>query len=214
MTHGRTALVAALLTLVTLLTACSTRTTTVTEVRSDERSGHQYRDVLVVAASRNQEARSIVGDTLTKKLNREGMGATYLAGDGGTLSWDNPAQLRNQLLDIARKGQHDGILVSSLVDARHHERYEPETVSYIPDSRDIGPTASMTYMERSVRPESFERTVEYVIQTTLYDSTSGEAVWQVISSTVDPDSLEKGAADFASVIARALAEPAGKEQGQ
>lgn len=211
MMHGRLALMTALFAFITLLTACSTNTTTVTEVQSDDRAGRDFRNILVVAASSNREGRTVVGQALAKQLNSHGISATYLADNSNSLAWDDPAELRSQLLDVASLGQHDGILISSLVEARHHEKYQPETVSYIPGSRDIGPTGSMTYMERSVWPESFERSVEYVIKSTLYDGTTGEAVWEVVSSTVDPDTLEKGANSFASAIAQALDNSAGQE---
>lgn len=205
MIHGRTGVLAALFALAGLLGACSTHnTTTVTDVQSSESAAADYQDILVVAASRNADVRAAVGQALTRELNRHGASATFLADQNGTLPWGNPAELRSQLLDVVTKGRHDGVLVISLVDAKHHTRYQPETVTYIPDSRDIGPTASMTYMERSVQPESFERSVEYVIQSTLYDGTTGEAVWQLISSTVDPDSLDRAAKSFAAVVVDAL----------
>ena len=204
MIHARHGLALVLFTLATLLTACASKTTTVTEMKGDSHAAGEYTNILVVAASQNERVRSTIGQALSDKLNHKGISATYLASDDYTLPWTDPIELRTQLLNISEKGQHDGVLVVSLVDSKHHDSYTPETVAYIPDHHDIGPTASMTYIERSVQPETFDRSVEYVIQSTLYDSHNGQAVWRVVSSTVDPDSLEAGTEDFASVITRAL----------
>lgn len=46
-----------------------------------------------------------------------------------------------------RCGQHDSVLVISLVDRKHHTDYKPESVTYIPYTRQIGAGASITYME-------------------------------------------------------------------
>ncbi|MFL1485610.1 hypothetical protein [Marinobacter sp. LN3S78] len=215
MIHGRIGPFVALIALAALLGACAHQSSTVvTDVQSTGQPSRGFSNILVVAANGNPEVRRAVGKALTDQIVRKGVSAFYLADDNDVLSWDNPAELRSQLLDIATKGQYDGVLVMSLVDKKHHENYQPETVSYIPDNRDIGPTASMTYMERSVQPASFKRSVEYVIQSTLYDGTNGNAVWRALSRTVDPDSLDKAAREFASVVAEALDAPLGQGGSQ
>lgn len=66
----------------------------------------------------------------------------------------------------------------------------------------------------SVQPASIEVSVEYVIQSTLYESATGSAVWQAVSRTVDPESLEEAAKDFAVVIADALNTPESEWKNQ
>ncbi|MBS8240076.1 hypothetical protein DYI22_06115 [Marinobacter lipolyticus] len=192
-----------------LLGACSSSSpsTSITNVRSGGDSAREFSDTLVVAASPNARVRTVVGQAMANRLNEQGNAATFLNSEHDSLSWDTPTELRGQLLDIAREGQHDSVLVLSLVDKRVHTDYKPESVSYIPYTREIGAGASVTYMEHSVQPASIERSVDYVIQSTLYDSATGEAVWQALPRTVDPDSLEEAAEGFARVIVDALNTP-------
>jgi len=197
-----------------LLGACSNTSTSVTNVRSGGDSARAFSSTLVVAANPSARVRTAVGQALADRLNKQGNTATFLAAEKNSLSWDTPAELRGQLLNIAEEGRHDSVLVISLVDRKHHTDYKPESVTYIPYTRQIGAGASITYMEQSVQPASIEVSVEYVIQSTLYESATGSAVWQAVSRTVDPETLEEAAKEFAVVIVDALNTPESEWKNQ
>ncbi|MCM0611437.1 hypothetical protein KFJ24_02970 [Marinobacter sediminum] len=80
----------------------------------------------------------------------------------------------------------------------------PSKVVFNPVVTNIGPLASVTYMEAMAIPERFEESTQYILRTTLFDGESGNSIWQMFSTTVDPKSLEQATREFSRVVVREL----------
>ncbi|WP_165857171.1 hypothetical protein [Marinobacter sp. JSM 1782161] len=188
------------------LSACSgpqpTSSTTVTESSQlrGEPSG-SYDSIITLAVTANQEYRRIIERTLAAKLIDRGFEVARLADDD--LTWDDPEQLTRTVNDLAARAGADGVLITTLVREEGEQNYVPMQVIQRPISVGFGAHAQ-TYMDTTVAPGYYEQTRTYVLKTTLFDTASGQSVWELYSNTVNPGSLESAARDYAVAVAEVL----------
>ncbi len=125
-------------------------------------------------------------------------------GPAPSLQWQDPEQLRQQVEQRLQTEDADGVLTVSLVRKNRQVEHIPHHVVFNPVTVNYGPLASITYMGTRIVPDSYIESTEYILRTTLFDAASGDSIWQMFSSTVDPTSLEKAAKDYARVVVREI----------
>ncbi|MBS3805202.1 MAG: hypothetical protein KGY54_11675 [Oleiphilaceae bacterium] len=186
----------------TALSGCSSGP----EVKSVEKASGVNKaptHLLVLAISSSKEHRALLESILVSRLQNSDFQATEYGPDT-SLQWQDPQQLRQQVEERLQAEEADGVLTVSLVNKNKKVEHIPHHVVYSPVTVNYGPLASITYMETISVPDSYTESTEYILRTTLFDAVSGDSIWQMFSSTVDPESLEKAAKEYARVVVREL----------
>lgn len=161
------------------------------------------RNLLVLAISAKENNRTQMESALVSRLRAEGFQAEPY-GPAPSLPWEDSDALRERVKERLQAQTADGVLTVSLVRKNRQIEYVPNQVVFNPVTTNIGALASVTYMETMTIPDRYEESTEYILRTTLFDTDSGKAIWQMFSSTVDPKSLEQAAREFARVAVREL----------
>ncbi len=161
------------------------------------------RNLLVLAISPKESSRTLMESALVSQLRSDGFEAEPY-GPAPSLPWEDSAALKEKVIERLQTQTADGVLTVSLVRKNRQIEYVPNQVVYNPVTTHIGALASVTYMETMTIPDRYEESTEYILRTTLFDTDSGKAIWQMFSSTIDPNSLEQAAREFARVAVREL----------
>jgi len=161
------------------------------------------KNLLVLAVSPIENNRTLMENALVSRLRAEGFQAEPY-GPAPSLPWEDSDAIRETVKERLQTQTADGVLSVSLVRKNRQVEYIPNQVVFNPVTTNIGALASVTYMETMTIPDHYEESTEYILRTTLFDTDSGKAIWQMFSSTVDPKSLEQGAREFARVAVREL----------
>lgn len=164
-----------------------------------EAPGH----ILVLAISSREASRTVMESALVSRLEGAGFTATEY-GPAPFLPWKDPQNLKQKVRERLQAENADSVLTVSLVRKNRQVEHIPQHVVFNPVTVSYGPLASVTYMETMAIPDSYRETTEYILRTTLFDAGSGESVWQMFSGTVDPESLDKAAKEYARVVVRQL----------
>lgn len=159
--------------------------------------------LLVFAINAKETNRKVMESALVSRLQGAGFNATEY-GPAPDLPWEDPQQLRQEIRARLQAEDADSVLMVSLVRKNRQVEHIPRHVVFNPVTVSYGPLASATYMETMAIPDTYKETTEYILRTTLFDADSGDSVWQMFSSTVDPRSLEKAAKEYARVVVRQL----------
>lgn len=159
--------------------------------------------ILVLAISPRESNRAVMETALVSRLKKEGFKAMEY-GAAPTLPWEDSDALREEIKERLQTQSADGVLTVSLVRKNRQVEYVPNQVVFNPVTTNIGALASVTYMETMTIPDHYEESTEYILRTTLFDTDSGKAIWQMFSSTIDPKSLEQASREFARVAVREL----------
>lgn len=190
--------------IVALLAGCAGSSTEVERIEAVPDIDKTYERILVFAVTQKEQVRTAIETELVAELNASEFEASRFEQPNSDIPWDDPADLQRVIAEDARNGNYDGVLVVSLIRKNRDSRYVPEQVVYQPIVTSIGPLASTTYMDTTVVPPSYEETVNYALKSTLFDSASSNPVWQLYSTTVNPESLDSAAKDFGEVVVKAL----------
>lgn len=159
--------------------------------------------ILVLAINSRETNRAVMESALVSSLKGADFKATEY-GPAPELSWKDPSKLEQQVRERLQAENADSVLTVSLVRKNRQVEHIPQHVVFNPVTVSYGPLASATYMETITIPSTYKETTEYILRTTLFDADSGESVWQMFSSTVDPRSLEKATKEYAKVVVRQL----------
>jgi len=120
------------------------------------------------------------------------------------MPWADSEAVRAKVKERLQTQAADSVLTVSLVRKNRKVEYVPNQVVFNPVTTNIGALASVTYMETMTIPDHYEESTEYILRTTLFDTDSGNAIWQMFSSTIDPTSLEQATREFSRVAVREL----------
>ncbi|BES73825.1 hypothetical protein RE428_48430 [Marinobacter nanhaiticus D15-8W] len=195
-------LVAALL--ISLIGACtSTTNTTIRKKEVLEETDKTYNSLVVLAATGNMVYRNAIEKALAEELLQRNFRVFRF--QDGDLPWDDKDALRETVAEQAEEIGADGVLVVSFVRKEDQDDYVSMQVIQEPIVTGVGAHAH-TYMRTTVQPGYYETRKTYVLETTLFDAESEEAVWRLYSDTVNPRSVEDGAHHFAVAVAAVLEE--------
>lgn len=160
-------------------------------------------NLLVLAISSKEHSREIMEAALVSRLEHAGYNAEQY-GPAPSLPWDDPPALREKVKERLQTLDADGVLTVSLVQKSRQVEHIPNQVVFNPVTTSMGTLASITYMETMTIPAHYQESTEYILRTTLFETESGQAIWQMFSRTVDPESLEQATREFSRVVVREL----------
>lgn len=161
------------------------------------------KNLLVLAISPKENSRSLMEAALVSRLRAAGYKAEAY-GPAPSLPWKDSDALREKVKERLQTQTADGVLTVSLVRKNRQVEHVPNQVVFNPVVTNIGALASVTYMETMTIPDHYKESTEYILRTTLFDTDSGKAIWQMFSSTIDLTSLEQATAEFSRVTVREL----------
>ncbi|WP_417565765.1 hypothetical protein [Marinobacter sp.] len=160
-------------------------------------------NLLVLAVSSKEHNRAIMEAALVSRLESAGYNAKQY-GPAPSLPWEDPTALREKVKERLQTLDADGVLTVSLVRKTRQVAHVPNQVVFNPVTTSMGTLASVTYMEAMTIPAHYEESTEYILRTTLFEAESGQAIWQMFSRTVNPESLEQATRDFSRAVVREL----------
>jgi len=185
-----------------LLTAC-TSGPEVTSISKDPEVEQVPRSLLVLAIGANEDRRLMMEQALVDRLRSEDFSAKAY-GPAPSLAWQDPEMLRKQVRQRVAEQGAEGVLTVSLVRKNRQVEYVPNQLVFSPVTSNLGALASVTYMQALTISSKIEETTEYILRTTLFDISSGKAIWQMFSSTVNPKSTEQAVNEFSRIAVKQL----------
>jgi len=168
--------------------------------------GRKYKKILVVVEAQTQQARLNGENTLVDYLTKEGISAT------NSLSVfplnENPQDLsEDEIENRILSGGYDGVLITSLVDARSREVREGGGTYYEPVHYRYGRYVRRGYVHMR-EPEYYRQEKTYVLETRFFDvagqATKESVVWSGQSELTDPSSAESAAKSYSKQLVKTL----------
>lgn len=167
----------------------------------------KYSKVAIVAISPNTQTRASVESVVAEKLNAAGIKAvptfnTFpFAGKIGELGLDQETVQRKIREKINENGM-DALLTIVLLDKKKEDRYvEGSSISLAAPVYGYPYYGYYSYAYATVYDGGYYTTsTTYFLETNLYDVASEKLIWTAQTSTMDPSSLEKEAASYATLI--------------
>lgn len=186
-----------------VLGGCATTTTDLLSVALDKESEGHFERVMVMAISDNEQVRLTVEQSLSAKIAGTGTEALnasdYVSGHLASMDKD---ELRSRAAEAIAANGADAVLVTTLIDNSVREEYTPPQVNQVAipvvEPR-FGNYVGMQY-DTVMMPGYFTSLQEVYLQTTLFDTATGKAVWKAQSKTINPVSLEDGVENFTGVM--------------
>jgi len=174
--------------------------------------GKQFDKILVLTISKNLKSRTLFENTVVEYLAEGGVKAT------SSLSVFTPVEKMEDLSEDEieariKKGNYDGVLVTSLVDVNTQDVQANNTTSYYPMSYGHG------YGYRSFihsgygnmyEPDYYREQKTYVLESRLYDVSESDpkeaVVWSGQSELVDPSGSESASKRYSDILVKTLLE--------
>lgn len=186
-----------------VLSGCATTTTDLLSVALDKESEGHFDNVMVMAISDSEQVRLIVEESLAERIASTGTGALsasdYVSGHLASMDKD---ELRRKAEQAVEANGADAVLVTTLIDNSVRDEYTPPQVNQVAvpvvEPR-FGNYVGMQY-DTVMMPGYFTSLQEVYIQTTLFDTATGQAVWKAQSKTINPVSIEDGVETFTRVL--------------
>lgn len=169
-------------------------------------TGRKYQKILVITEAKTQQGRVNSENAIVKVLTKEGITANnslavFPPGENThDLSED---EIENRIL----AGGYDGVLVTSLVDAKTREVREGGGTYYQPVPYRYGRRIRSGYVHMQ-EPEYYRPETTYVIETQFFDAadqaTKESVVWSGQSELTDPSSAESAAKSYSKKLVKTL----------
>ena len=168
--------------------------------------GRKYEKILVIVEAQTQQGRINGENTLVEYLKKEGIAAT------NSLSVfpvnENPQDLsEDEIENRVLSGGYDGVLITSLVDARSREVREGGGTYVEPVHYRYGRYVRRGYVHMQ-EPEYYRQEKTYVLETPFFDvadkATKESVVWSGQSELTDPSSAESAAKSYSKQLVKTL----------
>jgi len=170
--------------------------------------GRSYAKILVIVEASTQQGRMNAENAIVDALAKEGIGATNSltvfppADNIPDLSED---EIENRIL----AGGYDGVLVTSLVDAKTRDVREGGGTYSQPVTYRYGRHIRTGYVHMQ-EPEYYRQEKTFVVETQFFDSkdqaTKENVVWSGQSELTDPSSAESAAKKYSKKLVKTLLE--------
>lgn len=170
--------------------------------------GRKYDKILVIVEAQTNQGRVNGEDAIVNALTKEGVNATNSINifpvneNNHDLSED---EIENRILE----GGYDGVLVTSLVDARSREVREGGGTYMQPTYYRYGRYVRRGYVHMQ-EPEYYRQEKTFVLETQFFDvadhANKESVVWSGQSELTDPSSAESAAKSYSKKLVRTLLE--------
>lgn len=201
----KTKIAFSVITLIFLMSCTSTMKYT---WKNDGYQGRSYKKILVIGEAKSQQGRMNAENAIVDALTKEGINAT------NSLSIFPPLENNHELSEeeiekrILDDG-YDGVLVTSLVDAKTRDVREGGGTYYQPTYYRYGRYARRGYVHMQ-EPEYYRQEKTFVLETQFFDvsekATKESVVWSGQSELTDPSSAESGAKSYSKKLVKTLLE--------
>ncbi len=191
---------------VTLFFLMSCSTTMQYTWTKDNYEGRKYTKILVITESNSQQGRLNAENAIVEALAKEGINATNSlvlfppTQNNHELSED---EIENRILE----GGYDGVLITSLVDAKSREVREGGGTYYEPVMYRYGRYVRRGYVHMQ-EPEYYRQEKTYVLETRFFDvadkATKESVVWSGQSELTDPSSAKSAAKSYSKKLVKTL----------
>lgn len=168
--------------------------------------GKKFNKVLVIVEAQTHQGRMNGENAIVENLVKEGIAAT------NSLTVfppnENPESLSEDEIETRiLNGGYDGVLVTSLVDAKSREVREGGGTYSQPVSYRYGRHIRTGYVHMQ-EPEYYRQERTYVLETRLFDAadeaTKESVVWSGQSELTDPSSAESAANKYSKQLVKTL----------
>ncbi|MCU0388617.1 MAG: hypothetical protein MUE71_08435 [Chitinophagaceae bacterium] len=153
----------------------------------------QFQKILVVAFVKNQENRKIVEDDIAKQIKSKAIPSYSFLGE-------NEASIsEEELAEKIKDHGFDGAVVMQLLNPDKEIPYNPGTGTYPASYQSFLPhfgTSSAKYRD----PEYLAKHDLYVVETNFYSLKTNKLIWNAITTSVDPKSIDKMIESIGKVI--------------
>ena len=174
----------------------------------EDYQGKKFNKILVVVESKTNQGRLNGEKAIVELLNKEGITAT----NSITVFPfnENPQDLsEDEIENRILKGGYDGVLITSLVDARTREVREGGGTYTQPVSYRYGRHIRTGYVHMQ-EPEYYRQEKTFVLETRFFDvsekATKESVVWSGQSELTDPSSAESAAKKYSKQLVKTLLE--------
>ncbi len=173
--------------------------------------GKKFDKILVLTISKNLKSRTLFENTVVEYFAEEGINAT------NSLSVFTPVEKMEDLTEDEieariKKGNYDGVLVTTLVDVNTQD-VQVNNTSYYPMSYGYGyGYRSFIYSGygNMYQPDYYRQQKTYVLESRLYDVTKSDAkegvVWSGQSELTDPSGSESASKKYSDTLVKTLIE--------
>jgi hypothetical protein len=173
--------------------------------------GKEFNKILVLTISKNLKSRTLFENTVVKYFAEDGINAT------NSLSVFTPVENMEDLTEDEieariKKGNYDGLLVTTLVDINTQD-VQVNNTSYYPMSYGYGyGYRSFIYSGygHMYQPDYYRQQKTYVLESRLYDVTKSDpkegVVWSGQSELTDPSGSESASKNYSDTLVKTLIE--------
>lgn len=174
----------------------------------DGYEGRSYEKILVIVEAQTKQGRVNGENAIVAALTKEGVTAT------NSVSVFPPNEnthdlSEDEIEDRILEGGYDGVLITSLVDARSREVREGGGTYYQPTYYRYGRHVRRGYVHMQ-EPEYYRQEKTFVLETQFFDvadrANKESVVWSGQSELTDPSSAESAAKSYSKKLVRTLLE--------
>ena len=202
----------ALITLLTLLAACASVSTSelVSVSRDPDMQDARYGHYFVMALAVDPERRRLVEDAVAERLRDAGVTAEVSYETVPKLDLADEAALRSAAEAAVTASGADAVLVGKMVNESKRTEYtaprvEQTPVPAAPYYMGFGNYVGYGY-QSVILPGEVREIREFFLQTSVYDVASTKPVWRAQSVTLNPDNLDQAVNDVADMLVARLSQ--------
>ncbi len=174
--------------------------------------GKEFDKILVLTITKNLKSRTLFENTVVENLAEGGVNAS------SSLSVFTPVEKMEDLSEDEieariKKGNYDGVLVTTLVDINTQDVRANSTTSYYPMSYGHGyGYRSFIYSGygHMYEPDYYREQKTYVLESRLYDVSESDpkeaVVWSGQSELVDPSGSDSASKAYSDILVKTLLE--------
>lgn len=188
---------------VIILAACSSSTRLTATWKAEPAQSYRFNSIAIIGVANRPEVRKTVEDALENLLDSKGFNTT------GALMFLPPnASKENITKDIVIEfllaGQFDAVITINLVRKEENSTYHPGQYYYTPYYNApfydyYGTMSNYTYS-----PGYYEESVNFLLQTNLYNLPEGKILWSAQTNTSPLRELSDTAEELATTLANEL----------
>lgn len=168
--------------------------------------GRQYQKILVIVESKTQQGRVDAENAIVEVLTKEGVKATnsLIVFPPVNKNYElSEQEIENKILE----GGYDGVLVTSLVDAKTRDVREGGGTYTQPVAYRYGRRIRTGYVHMQ-EPEYYRQEKTFVLETQFFDvadhATKESVVWSGQSELTDPSSAQSAAKSYSKQLVKTL----------
>lgn len=170
--------------------------------------GKHFNKILVLTITKNLQSRTQFENTVVKYLSEEGINATNSLSVFSPVE-DSKSLTKEAIAERIKKGNYDGVLVTSLIDVNTQDVRVDNSAAYNPMPYAYGYRGYIySGYGNMYAPDYYRQQKTYVLESRLYDvnieNPKEAIVWSGQSSLTDPYSSDSASKTYADKLVNTL----------